>query len=226
MQNGVRGQKTQNGKKKTGGKLKIKSGSVRQLERSTGIQCSFPGGLLITFVKQRQSPKTFRAARLFSCLCFYDFPKRTAPKIHKIWHLVNLINVRWPFAKKKWWKLKTTLWHFCGVCFLLDLDDPICWTWMLYAGCVLSFSVTIRIPPAVPAGAELSFGGAAAPIQPTYTLIRIFGATGTRQPGHTHNPRYCLRKVFNWDYPPEKKDGITKFSSSPSLCSNDPPSTS
>ena len=84
----------------------MKSGSVRQLERSTGIQCSFPGGLLITFVKQRQSPKTFRAARLFSCLCFYDFPKRTAPKIHKIWHLVNLINVRWPFCKKRW-KCKT-----------------------------------------------------------------------------------------------------------------------
>ena len=60
---------------------------------------------------------------------------------------------------------------------------------MLYAGCVLSFSVTIRIPGAVPAGAELSFRGAVAPIQPTYyTLIRIFGATGTRQPGHTHNP--------------------------------------
>ena len=57
---------------------------------------------------------------------------------------------------------------------------------MLYARCVLSFSVTIRIPPAVPAGAELSFGGAAAPIQPTYTLIRIFGKTGTQhQPGHT-----------------------------------------
>ena len=92
-----------------------------------------------------------------------------------------------------------------GNVFLRDLDDPICWTWMLYAGCVLSFSVTIRIPRAVPAGAELSFGGAAAPIQPTYTLIRIFGATGTRQPGHTHNPWYCSRKVFNGDYSSEKR---------------------
>ena len=143
-------------------------------------------GLLITFVRAT-IPQTLHAAILFSCLCFYDFPKRTAPKIHKIWHLVNLINVRWPFAKKKKRrKLKTALWHFCGECFLWDLDDPICWTWMLYAGCVLSFFVTIRIPPTAPAGAELSFGGAAAPIQPTYTLIRIFGKTGTQhQPGHT-----------------------------------------
>ena len=38
----------------------------------------------------------------------------------------------------------------------------------------------------VPAGAELSFGGAAAPIQPTYhTLIRIFGSNGTSHTGHT-----------------------------------------
>ena len=41
-----------------------------------------------------------------------------------------------------------------GWCFppgsLWDLDGPICRTWMLYAGSVLSFSVTIRIPPPCP----------------------------------------------------------------------------
>ena len=106
-----------------------------------------PRGLLITFVTGT-IPQTFHAAILFSCLCFYDFPKRTAPKIHKIWHLVNLINVLQPFAKKDENSKKD------GWCFppgsLWDLDGPICRTWMLYAGSVLSFSVTIRIPPPCP----------------------------------------------------------------------------
>ena len=104
-------------------------------------------GLLITFVRAT-IPQTLHAAILFSCLCFYDFPKRTAPKIHKIWHLVNLINVLQPFAKKDENSKKD------GWCFppgsLWDLDGPICRTWMLYAGSVLSFSVTIRIPPPCP----------------------------------------------------------------------------
>ena len=67
---------------------------------SLGFSLNPSLGLLITFVTAT-IPQTLHAAILFSCLCFYDFPKRTAPKIHKIWHLVNLINVRWPFATKK-----------------------------------------------------------------------------------------------------------------------------
>ena len=123
-------------------------------------------GLLITFVRAT-IPQTLHAAILFSCLCFYDFPKRTAPKIHKIWHLVNLINVRRPFAKKKRQKLVSAgnvfyviltiqyAEHGCymhGLCFELfcdNSDSP---------GC-----------PTVPAGAELSFGGAAALSSPPTT---------------------------------------------------------
>ena len=59
----------------------------------SGHSVFIPRGLLITFVRAT-IPRTLHAAILFSCLCFYDFLKRTAPKIHKNWHLVNLINVR------------------------------------------------------------------------------------------------------------------------------------
>ena len=174
----------------------MKSGSVRQLERSTGIQCSFPGGLLITFVKQRQSPKTFRAARLFSCLCFYDFPKRTAPKIHKIWHLVNLINVLQPFAKKDENSKKD------GWCFppgsLWDLDGPICRTWMLYAGSVLSFSVTIRIPPPCPSwGWAVIWWGCSpypAHLHPNKNIWQDWHPTPAR--AYSHNPWRCSRNFF------------------------------
>ena len=49
----------------------------------------------------------------------------------------------------------------------------------------------------VPAGSELSFGGAAAPIQPTYhTLIRIFGSNGTSHTGHTKFLQPILHQWF------------------------------
>ena len=99
-------------------------------------------GLLITFVRAT-IPQTLHAAILFSCLCFYDFPKRTAPKIHKIWHLVNLINVRRPFAKKKRQKL-VSAGNVFYVILTIQYAEHGCYI------CVLSFSVTIRIPRAVP----------------------------------------------------------------------------
>ena len=153
-------------------------------------------GLLITFVRAT-IPQTLHAAILFSCLCFYDFPKRTAPKIHKIWHLVNLINVRWPFATKKmktqncpvafhlrgmfftgsWRPNMLNMDAICRVCFELfgdNSDSSGCpsWGWaVIWWGC--------------------------SPIQPTYyNLIRIFG---TNQPARAYSQSLILilRKVLN-----------------------------
>ena len=94
---------------------------------------------------------------------------------------------------------KTARWHFIwGGCFLRDLDDPICWTWMLYAGCVLSFSVTIRIPPPCPSwGWAVIWWGCSpypAHLHPNKNIWQDWHPTPAR--AYSHNPWRCSRYFF------------------------------
>ena len=85
--------------------------------------------------------------------------------------------------------------RFCGECFLWNLDDPICWTWMLYARAVFwAFLWQFGFPGLShrPSWGWAVIWWGCSPIQPTYyNLIRIFG---TNQPARAYSQSLILIK--------------------------------